>query len=208
MLSPLQPVSPLHQSRVDGQQFPVPHVVVVFRRGETPGQKRDGMYLLVLPRPLGTVRAICPVSEASTSTMNCCPGSGKISTGADVNNPFRARKASSAAGDQEKGRLMEVKADQWGGHLAEAPNEPPVEVREPPKKHRSWVRSVGRGHSSTARIFLGSARTRPSSGMCPRNSTELVEKTHFSALTNSLFSNRRCSTCLTWRECSGCPDVV
>ena len=50
-------------------------------------------------------------SDASTSTINWRPGSGKMSTGAEVKRVFRDEKVASASGDQEKGRRVEVSAE-------------------------------------------------------------------------------------------------
>ena len=52
-----------------------------------------------------------PTSNASTSTINWRPGSGKMSTGAEVKSRLRDVKAASASGDQEKGQRVEVSAD-------------------------------------------------------------------------------------------------
>ena len=51
-----------------------------------------------------------PVSEASTSRMNCLVGSGMDKTGADVNRVFSLSKAVLASGDQVNGIAGEVKA--------------------------------------------------------------------------------------------------
>ena len=53
VLGPLQPVPPFHQGSVHGQKFPVPHVVIAFRRSEATGQECDWVDLLVLCRSLG-----------------------------------------------------------------------------------------------------------------------------------------------------------
>ena len=69
----------------------------------------------------------------------------------------------------------------------------PVEPANP-RKRWSSVRLGGVGHSTTALTFLGSVRIRPPSTMCPRNSTEDLWNSHFSALTKRRFSSRRLST--------------
>ena len=50
-----------------------------------------------------------PTSDASTSTMTCREGWGRMSTRAEVNRLFRVEKASSASGVQEKGRRVDVR---------------------------------------------------------------------------------------------------
>ena len=46
-------MSPLGQGGMDGQELPIPHVVVSFRQGETSGQEGYRVDVLVLLRPLG-----------------------------------------------------------------------------------------------------------------------------------------------------------
>ena len=48
MLGPLQPVPPLLKGRMDGQKFPVPHVVVMLCRGEVKGQEGNQVDELIL----------------------------------------------------------------------------------------------------------------------------------------------------------------
>ena len=53
MLGPLQLVPPLLKGRVDGQKFPVPHVIVTLCRVEESGQEGDLVDELVLLGALG-----------------------------------------------------------------------------------------------------------------------------------------------------------
>ena len=53
LLGPLQPMSPLSQGGMDGQELPVPHIIVCLCRGEPSGLKGDRVDVLVLLRPLG-----------------------------------------------------------------------------------------------------------------------------------------------------------
>ena len=69
VLGPLQPVPPLRQGSVYGQELTVADVVIGFGRGKATGQEGHWVDLLVLLRPLGEDGPM-PKSEASTSTMN------------------------------------------------------------------------------------------------------------------------------------------
>jgi len=51
-----------------------------------------------------------PVSEASTSTMNCKAGSGWMRTGAELNGSLSSPSGISASGVQRKGMEVEVRA--------------------------------------------------------------------------------------------------
>ena len=53
LLGPLQPVAPLGEGGVDGQELPIPHVIVCLLWGKAAGQKGDRVDVLVLFRPLG-----------------------------------------------------------------------------------------------------------------------------------------------------------
>ncbi|KAI3363584.1 hypothetical protein L3Q82_001178 [Scortum barcoo] len=49
---PLQPMAPLLQGQLDGQEFSVTNVIISFSWQESPGEESAGMQLLVLRRPL------------------------------------------------------------------------------------------------------------------------------------------------------------
>ena len=66
----------------------------------------------------------------------------------------------------------------------------------------SALQSVGLGHSSTTQTFPGSMLILPVEMMYPRKAVEEQENSHFSALTNSLFSRRCCRNLRRWRWCS------
>ena len=53
VLGSLQPVPPLLEGHVDGQKFPVSHVIIPLGRGESSGQEGDRVDELVLLRALG-----------------------------------------------------------------------------------------------------------------------------------------------------------
>ena len=54
-----------------------------------------------------------PASEASTTTTNCFPASGRVRTGAEEKRLLRSRNAASALVVQTKVEVLEVRAV-WG----------------------------------------------------------------------------------------------
>lgn len=53
--------------------------------------------------------ALTPTSDASTSTRNCCLGSGIIMIGVDVNGCLSSLNTASTCGVHLNGSLLEVK---------------------------------------------------------------------------------------------------
>lgn len=52
MLSPVQTVSPLFQHQLQGQQFPVPHIIIMLDDSALPSKGGTGMYLFILRKTL------------------------------------------------------------------------------------------------------------------------------------------------------------
>ena len=130
VLGPLQPVSPFLQGSVNGQQFPVPHVVVAFRRGEAPRQERDWMDLLVLRSPLGQygpdagVRCVDLHNELASRV-------GEDEHRSRSEQTLQGQKSLFGRRGPGKGRVNGGQSGKWGGHSDEAPNEPPIKVCKP-----------------------------------------------------------------------------
>ena len=106
LLGPLQPVAPLREGGVDSQELPISQVVICLRRQD----KKVTGWTCWSSSDRWERMALMHTSDASTSTMNCREGWGRMSTGAEVNRLFRVKKASSASGVQEKGRRVNVRA--------------------------------------------------------------------------------------------------
>lgn len=117
---PLYPVAPFLHHHHQHQQLPVPHLVVAFGRGETPTE------VLRCERT-----ALTPVSEASTSTINCRAGSGWESTGAVVNSILMCAKAALALSVPSEGAERGGELHQLRRHLAVIPDNASVKIGKP-----------------------------------------------------------------------------
>ena len=77
VLRSLQPVAPFLQGHFNGQQPPIPHIVIPFHGREFPAEEGAGVELAVRSRTLGKDHPT-PTSEAS----------GRARTGAEVKVTF------------------------------------------------------------------------------------------------------------------------
>lgn len=75
--------------------------------------------------------ALMPISETSTSTMDCCEGSGCIRMGTEVKCLFSSVKALSVSGVELKGLAGEVNCIK-GDHLTIVPDEPALNKPQEP----------------------------------------------------------------------------
>ena len=127
MLGPLQPVPPLHQGGVYGQELPVADVVIGLGQGKTMGQEGYRVDLLVLLRPLG--------EDGPDAHIRGVNFHNELARGLRKHE-HRGRREQALEGREcalglwGPGEGTEGEGSKWGRDLAEAVNEASVEVHE------------------------------------------------------------------------------
>ena len=130
VLGPLQPVPPLLQGRVDGEEFSVAPVVVLLGWGELSGEEGDRVNLLVPLSMLG--------QDGSDAHVRRIHLDDELSVGVGEDE-HRSRGEEGLEGDESglclfspgEGAEGGGKCNEWGGHPAEPSDEPAVKVSKP-----------------------------------------------------------------------------
>ena len=128
MLGPLQPVAPLRQGGVYGQEFSVADVVIGLGRSEATGQESNRVDLLVLLRPLGKdgpdahIRGVNFHNELTRGLREHEPGGRE--------QALEGRECALGLRGPGEGTEGGGEGCKWGRDPTEAANEASIEVRK------------------------------------------------------------------------------
>ena len=107
-------MSPLSQGAVDGQELPIPHVVIGLCWGETTGQEGYRVNVLVLLRPLGEDDPDANIRGVNLNYETDERAEEGWAPGAEVNRLLRAENASSWTPEVKKGTEGRRQGGEWG----------------------------------------------------------------------------------------------